>query len=205
MKNLIIILALTVSFMVYPQAKQDRVMLQQIAFLKTYGSYLKKGYTIARDGLSFVGRMKSGELGLHSLFFDGLQLVNPRLREYEKVYAIVTLNGHILEKNEAIEQQLHDDLLYTDEKAYIRRVFSRVTGQARDDLDALYGLLTDTAIVADDAQRIARIDALAEAMQLHYFFARGFSDAVATLTAARQKEQRDLRTSRQLYNVNPQP
>ena len=58
MKNLFTVIALLMVFSVSAQSKQDRVMLQQIAALKTYGSYIKKGYRIAKDGLAFIGSVK---------------------------------------------------------------------------------------------------------------------------------------------------
>lgn len=205
MKNIFITLALVISYSLCAQAKQDRVMLQQIALLKTYGGYLKKGYTIAKDGLSFIGRMKSGELNLHTLFFDGLQLVNPRLKDYENVYTIIRLGIKILEVKANVEQQLADDLFYANEKEYIRRVFGRVAGQAENDLETLYDVLTDNAIVADDAQRIERIDVLKAEMEARYIFTRSFADEALGLIAARKREQSEVKASRQLHNLNTAP
>lgn len=180
-------------------------MLQQIVLLKTYGGYLKKGYSIAKDGLSFIGRMKSGELNLHTLFFEGLQLVNPSLRDYKNVYAIIKLSSQILEVQRNVEQQLADDLFYANEKEYIRRVFARVGQQAENDLETLREVLTDNAIVADDAQRIERIDALKAEMEARYIFTRSFGDEALGLIAARKREQKEVRASRQLYNINSAP
>jgi hypothetical protein len=205
MKKLFITLALTISYMLSAQSKQERVMVQQIVLLRIYGGYLKKGYTIAKDGLSFIGRMKSGELNLHTLFFEGLQLVNPRLRDYENVYAILRLGGQILEVIGNVEQQLTDDLFYGNEKDYIRRVFGLVAEQASDDLETLYDVVTDNAIVADDAQRIERIDALKAEMEARYIFTRSFADEALGLIAARKREQSEVRAMRQLNNVNTAP
>ena len=205
MKKLFITLALTIPYIISAQSKQDRVMLQQIVLLKTYGGYLKKGYTIAKDGLSFIGRMKSGELNLHTLFFEGLQLVNPRLKDYENVYTTIRLGTQILEVKANVEQQLADDLFYANEKEYIRRVFIRVAEQASDDLQTLYDVITDSTIVADDAQRIERIDALKAEMEARYIFTRSFADESLGLVAARKREQSEVKASRQLYNLNTAP
>ena len=205
MKKLFIAIALVISYSLCAQAKQDRVMLQQIVLLKTYGGYLKKGYTIAKDGLSFIGRMKSSELNLHSLFFDALQLVNPRLKDYENVYTTIQLGTQILEVKTNVEQQLADDLFYANEKEYICRVFTRVAEQAESDLETLYDVITDNAIVADDAQRIERINVLKGEMEARYIFARSFADEALGLIAARKREQTEVKRSRQLYNLNTAP
>jgi hypothetical protein len=205
MKKLFTILLLNVTIGLCAQAKQDRVMLQQIALLKTYGGYLQKGYRIAKDGLSFIGRMKSGELNLHTLFFEGLQLVNPRIRDYEGVHAIIRLNTKILAVKQSLELHLSDDLLYANEKQYILRMLSRISEDTADDLEALQDLLTDETITADDAQRMERIDALAREMESRYIFIRSFSDEAHTLVIARNREHSEAANSRRLYNLNTAP
>lgn len=205
MKKLLTILLLITAFELSAQAKQDRVMLQQIALLKTYGGYLQKGYRIAKDGLSFIGRMKSGELNLHTLFFEGLHLVNPRLRDYENVQVIIRLNSQISAVKERLELQLTHDLLHANEKEHLLRVLERVTEDAANDLEALYDVLTDNTITADDAQRIERIDVLAKEMEDCYVFIRSFSDNTRILIIARSRELNEAEHSSRLYNLNTAP
>lgn len=205
MKKLLTILLLITAFGLNAQAKQDKVMLQQIVLLKTYAGYLQKGYRIAKDGLSFIGRMKSGELNLHTPFFEGLQLVNPRLRDYENVHVIIHLNSQIAAVKESLEEQLTHDLLFANEKQYLLRVLERVTEAAAGDLEALYDILTDDTITADDAQRIERIDALAKEMEERYVFVRSFSDKTRMLIKARNREQMEAERSRELFNLNTAP
>jgi len=205
MKKLLTSLLLITAFGLSAQAKQERVMLQQIVLLKTYGGYLQKGFRIAKDGLSFIGRMKSGELNLHTLFFEGLQLVNPRLRDYENVHVIILLNTQIAAVKETLEDRLNQDLLHADEKKYLLRVLEHVTEDAANDLEALYDVLTDNTITADDAQRIQRIDALAKEMEDRYVFIRSFSDKTRILIIARSRELNEAEHSRRLYNLNTAP
>lgn len=205
MKKLILILALSATLGVAAQAKQDRVMLQQIALLKTYAGYLQKGYKIAKDGLNFIGRMKSGELNLHTLFFEGLQLVNPKLRDYEQVHDIIEMSSQIFTVRQNLELYLNSELFHGNEKDYIIRALLRVAEDTTEDLELLYDVLTDDTIAADDAQRIARIDALAKEMQGRYLFVKRFNDETLLLIAARQREASEASQSRRLYNLNTAP
>lgn len=205
MKKLILILALSATLGVSAQAKQDRVMLQQIALLKTYAGYLQKGYKIAKDGLNFIGRMKSGELNLHTLFFEGLQLVNPRLRNYERVHDIIKMSSQIFTIRQNLESYPNDELFHGNEKDHIRRALLRVAEDTTEDIELLYDVLTDDTIAADDAQRIARIDALAKEMQGRYLFVKRFNDEALLLIAARQREASEASQSRRLYNINTTP
>lgn len=205
MKNIFTTLALLVSLMISAQSKQDRVMMQQIAALKTYGSYIKKGYRIAKDGLSFIGSLKNGELNLHTLFFDGLENVSPYVRQYPKVVATLELNNRIVLLQEKLTGQLATDLFHGDEKDYIRRVIARVLSGCADDVEALQSVLSESSLVADDAERIARIEALYASMEDRYTFAQAFHNECSTLAVARQRERSGIRQSRELHNLNATP
>ena len=206
MKNLLyIITVLVVGLPALAQSSRDRVMLQQIAALRTYGNYLQKGYKIAKDGLSFIGKVKDGELNLHTLFYDGLGAVNPTIRQYPKVQAILRLSQEIEHVEEKMEQQLSGDLFYGNEKDYIRRVFERLLLGCDDDLRGLQDLLTDNTLQSDDAQRLARIDALYLSMEDRLSFTRTFYDQCLGLLAARQREFSEVRHMRELHNLNPSP
>jgi hypothetical protein len=205
MKNLFTTLTLLVALTVSAQSKQDRVMLQQIAALKTYGSYIKKGYRIAKDGLAFIGNLKDGELNLHTIFFDGLEQVNPYVRQYPKVASLMELNNRIVLLQERLSGQLTNDLFYGNEKDYIRRVIARVLSGCADDIEALEAVLSENCLVADDAERIARIDALHENMEDRYTFARAFYNECAALAVSRQQDLSGIRQSRELNNLNEMP
>lgn len=203
MKTLLTTIALLLSFVLVAQSSRDRVMLQQIAALKTYGSYLKKGYRIARDGLNLIGDLKDGELNLHSLFFEGLDNVSPFVQDYPKAGAIITLNTRISELQEKLSGQLDDALFYGNEKDYIRRVIARVLEACADDLEELEAVLSQSGYTADDAERIDRIDALYANIEDRYRFARDFYDQCMLLVNARAREARNIQQSERLYNLNP--
>ncbi|MFP9097773.1 hypothetical protein ACLI09_01860 [Flavobacterium sp. RHBU_24] len=205
MKNLLIFMGLLVTWCGGAQAKQERVMLEQIVLLKTYGAYLSKSYKIAKDGLSFIGRMKDGELQLHTLFYQGLKLVNPLLRHYSGVEKLLTMGAGISTITTALERGADDDLLYANEKQYILRVVGRVSADTADDLSSLYELLSDAAIEADDAGRLERIDALVQDMEGRYIFIRGFSDEATALFLSRKREHLETLESRKLFNLNDAP
>jgi len=205
MKSLYITIALLTALNVWPQSGQTKVMLQQIAALKTYGSYLYKGYAIARDGLSFIGNVKSGELSLHTFFYEGLGYVSPVVREYPKVQAILTRTDGILALNGKLSQLLDHDLFYGNEKDHIRRIAGRLLLGCQDDLDALQLLLSDSSLLADDAQRLKRIDALYSSMEERHSFAKAIYGQCETLLSVRQHELREINSSRELQNIDRAP
>lgn len=205
MKKLFTTLTLLLAFTVSSQSKQDRVMLQQIAALKTYASYIKKGYRIAKDGLAFIGKLKDGELNLHTLFFDNLANVSPYVRQYPKVAGLLELNNSIILLQGKLSGQLTNDLFYGNEKEYIRRVIARVLSGCADDIEALESVLSEGFLVADEAERISRIDTLYSNMEDRYTFAQAFYNECAALAGARQQELVGIRQSRELNNINGMP
>jgi hypothetical protein len=205
MKNLFKTIALLMVFTVSAQSKQDRIMLQQIAALKTYGSYIKKGYRIAKDRLAFIGNLKDGELNLHTHFFDGLENVSPFVRQYPQVGALLELNNSIVVLQEKLSGQLTIDLFYGNEKEYIRRVIARVLSGCADDIATLEAVLSESNLVADDAERISRIDALYSSMQDRYTFAKAFYNECSALAGARQQELSGIRQAHELHNLNEMP
>ena len=49
---------------------QKKYLLQQIAALKVYISYAKKGYNIVSSGINTIRDIKKGELNLHNNFYN---------------------------------------------------------------------------------------------------------------------------------------
>src|SRR5674476_818487 len=68
---------------------QKKYLLQQIAALQTYISTAEKGYKIASDGIHTISNIKNGELNLHSLFFNSLKTVNPKIKNATIVAEII--------------------------------------------------------------------------------------------------------------------
>ena len=66
---------------IFSQKSTDlKLVGQQIALLQVYTGWLEKGYHIARQGLTLIGKIKDGEFNLHTGYFNNLSAVNPNLR-----------------------------------------------------------------------------------------------------------------------------
>ncbi len=100
MKNFLIILfVLSVSFCQgqtydewFRQKKtKEKYLLQQVAALQTYIGYAEKGYSIATCGLNAIKEFKHGDFNLHNTFFNSLSTVNPAIKKYSKVVAIIAM------------------------------------------------------------------------------------------------------------------
>lgn len=204
-KMLLLPLALLVSLQGYSQPGQKKVLLKQIAALRVYGAFLSKGYSIAKKGLKTIGDLKNGELNLHSTFYSALKIVNPAIRNYEKVGSIVELQLKITKQCNTLENLLSDDLFYGDEVSYVKRVFSRLINDCDDSLEFLLQIISDTSLEMDDEERLKRIDVLYEQMLNNYTFSKHFSTEVTTLLKSRERDHKDINNSRLLYQIPLQP
>lgn len=197
---IIILLFSLTAIHVAAQSTQRKVLLQQIAALRVYGEYLGKGYTIARDGLKMVGEVKDGELNLHNDYFNSLGQVNSTIANATTVARIIELQQKILAIANGV---VHDSAYLSDaESAYCDRVRQRLLEECSDELQKLLAIMTDKALVMEDAQRLEVIESIYGAMQDNYTFIKTFSNEIRLLLREKGCSQREVNTSRQLNAIN---
>lgn len=204
MKTLLLLLFLMsfTSQEIQAQAKQRKVLLQQIAALQTYIGYAKKGYTVVKKGLNFIGDVKKGEVNLHSDYFSSLLKVNPKVKNYVRVAEIIALQIKILKvQKKTFELVQQDDLFHGDELDYIEKTFEHLIDNCNDTLDQLLIFTTDTKLEITDDQRIERIDDLYTAMMEDYSFCENFSEQIKILSLSKAKEKSDVKQSQNLNGL----
>jgi len=188
---------------IHAQAKQQRMLLQQIAALQVYIGYAQKGYSVVKKGLNTVGDFKRGEFNLHTDYLNSLKAVNPKVKKYAKVAEIIALQLKITKSYKSLYQQIRqDDLFYGDEIDYIKRVFERVLENCDDNLDELLNVVTDGKLEMKDNERITRIDIIYQNMLNNYTFSESFSNQTKLMALSKAKELKEAKTSRVLHGIN---
>ena len=202
-KLLVIMLLLNFSAQeIHAQAKQRKVLLLQIAALQTYIGYAKKGYTVVKKGLNFIGDVKKGEVNLHSDYFNSLLQVNPKVKNYVRVGEIISLQIKILKVHKkTLELVRQDDLFNGDELDYIEKAFERLIDNCNGTLDQLLTISTDAKLEMTDDQRIERIDGLYKTMVEDYSFCEHLSEEIKILSLSKAKEKKDARQSQILNGL----
>lgn len=171
----------------------QKVLLQQIAALKVYINYAKKGYDIARKGLKVIGEVKEGELNLHRDYFTSLGLVNPAVRDYARVAETIALELQVMDlQSDFITRISTSTLLTDDEKAYSGRVLQRLEADCLARLEELGTLVSDGSLEMSDQERLTRIDLLYNAMLDNYTFCKSFTAELSALVHARERGQKDI-------------
>jgi hypothetical protein len=195
MKKTFIIFALTFSMLsaksqglsnFFSQKEADiKYMLDQIAALQEYIGLAEKGYSIAQQGLTFIGDLKKGELDLHSAFFNSLKAVNPSIAKYSKVSDIISYQESIIKDFKKILQLKN---MSPSEMNYLQNVYGNMSDACTKSLNALVDLITDGTFEMHDDERICRIDYIYTDMKDKYAFTQSFASEAGLLSAQRSSE-----------------
>lgn len=184
------------------QNNQIKLYLQQIAANQVYIQYLQKGYSIAKNGLTFIGNIKNGHFSLDKHFFASLENINPRIKNYTKVADIIACNIRIMQQfKTALQQSRQSDLFSPQELAYLESVFTNVTDGCMSIVDMLDVLITPSKVKMSDDERIRRIDLLYSEMQDKYVFSNSFCSALQVQTIQRKKEVNDAAMLGDMYGI----
>lgn len=175
---------------------QQKYLLEQLAALKMYAGYLKKGYDIVGSGISTVKDIKNGEFSLHNTFFSSLKSVNPAIRKNAKVASIISLQISIIQ---AFKSTRDNDGLEISDNQYILSVKDKVTDDCLDDMEKLLLVITSGRLEMTDNERIERLDSIYERMRDKAAFAQSFINEVNLLIHQRKNEQKSINHLREIY------
>ncbi|MFT3947169.1 MAG: hypothetical protein QM763_09370 [Agriterribacter sp.] len=201
MKVVILIIMMLLFNNGYGQNNQIKLYIQQIAANKVYVEYLQKGYSIVKNGLRAIGDIKDGHWRLDMIFFDGLEKINPKVRQYAKVADIIALNIQVIKRGKKLVLEIKDADVFTEREAlYAAKVVDRILVNCAALIDELGSLLKTSELKMSDDERIKRIDGLYEQMRSNYSFVNYFSGEWQLLQLQKSKALGDGIIAKQLLN-----
>ncbi len=180
---------------------QKKYLLAQIAALQIYIEDAEKGYNIAKSGLTTIGNITNGEFGLHTLYFNSLQTVNPKIKNYSKVKGITGTEdaADLVRKKMVTQASSAPTKLSTEEMKELQQISNNIAGDDSKDLDELEELMTDGKLKMTDDERIKNIDLLYNAVREKYAAVQQLAASISSLAAGRQAQQKDAVILKQLY------
>jgi len=179
---------------------QIKYLTQQIAALKVYLEYLKKGYDIAQKGLTTISAIKTGSFNLHKTYFASLKTVSPVVKNSSKVYTILRLQPRIMDDfKELLSDITRDRLLTHGEKLYIASVYQMLLTSGTSSIEELDMITTTDVTEMEDGERLARLDKVYDDILEQYAFTQDFIAGVRGLSANRAKEGSQLNSVYNLY------
>ncbi|MBB2143965.1 hypothetical protein GM921_00580 [Pedobacter sp. LMG 31464] len=177
---------------------QEKYLLKQLAYLKLYAGYLKKGYDVVSDGLGTIKGFTSGEFGLHEAFFGSLALVNPLIKNDYRVVEIASMQGKISKAFAAILRlELGQENL-----AYIRSVRDGVFSECNTDLDELLLVISASELEISDQERLSRLAKVHGSMSEKLEFVSGLYVEVQSIAEAIRVNKSEIINVRRLYEKN---
>lgn len=181
---------------------QIQYLIEQIAALQLYSQSLQKGYDITNTGLKFIHRIKKRDFGLHELYFNSLKKVNPHVKSYTRIAAIILLQTAILNGCNKQKKEMKQIRQFSvAEIGYSVKVFENLLDECRKIIHQLTVVLKDGSFEMKDEERMKIIDQLYDQMQDKYVFLQHFRNETNILGVQRMKDQNDVRMLREDFGI----
>ena len=185
------------------EAKQLLLDVEKLAQLKNILTDLKKGYEIVSGGYNAIKNISEGNFNLHAVFLNSLLEISPTVKKYKRIIDIVSTQLKIVsEYKRALHQLTASEKFTADEINYVQRVYSNLLNQSLKNLDALATIVTAGKMRMSDDERLGAIDGVWKEVESQFNFLQHFNNQAKVLALQRAKEQNDVSTMNQLYNVN---
>ncbi|MET4083910.1 hypothetical protein ABIB40_003883 [Pedobacter sp. UYP30] len=177
---------------------QKKYLIEQIAALQIYAGYVKKGYSIASQGVNTIKDIKNGEFGLHSTFINGLKTVSPVIRNSSKVVEIINFQ---LEISKALNSLKSNEWLSATNQSYIRKVKDKVMEDCAEDLEDLLLVITSGKVAMKEVERLERLEKVYNSMRNKAEFTQSFCSQVGLLIRQKENSQRSIDQLKKQYGI----
>ncbi len=179
---------------------QRKYLIQQIAALKVYLEYLKKGYKIVDRGLTTIGYIKNGTFNLDKDYLNSLKQVSPVVKNSPKVKEVLVYQLSITSDfRKFLETCRKDENLTLDEVHYIEDVYQNMLKECEASIDELTVITTAGEAEMKDDERLLRLDKVHDDIQDKYAFTQDFISSTQLLSLERAKEKNQINGSKNLY------
>lgn len=175
---------------------QKKYLLEQLAALKLYAGYLKKGYEIGSSGLDLIKDAGRGELDLHGAFFNSLKTVSPAIKKNVRIAEIIEMQLAISNTCAGFR---HLGNLSDDNRRYINQVSTGLLVDCLSNLEDLLLVISSGRLELSDEERLSRIDQLYLDMQQKRIFTSRFSLLLQSLERDRVQEIRNIKEMEDMY------
>lgn len=178
---------------------QRKYLIQQIAALKVYLEYLKKGYKIVDKGLTTIGDIKDGTFTMDKDYLNSLKQVSPVVKNSPKLNEVIAYQNSIRKDlYRLVLDSRRDENLSSDEVEYIEEVYKNMLEECEASIDELIVITTSGEAEMKDDERLLRLDKVHDDMQEKYAFTQDFINGTRLLCVERAKEKNQIKRSEQL-------
>lgn len=181
---------------------QKKYLVKQIALLRVYLGYLKKGYEIADKGLTTIHNIKNGDFNLHRDFFGSLKNVNPHIKNTAKVADIIAFQVYIIQNIKRVNNFCKNNEYFTPEEIrYVAAVYSNMLFLCDASISELLTIIRSNETEMKDDERLVRIDKLYDDMLDKHAFVQSFDSDVRLIARERERETRSVERMHKQYET----
>ena len=182
---------------------QIKYLIDQIAALQVYSSYVEKGFDIAKQGLNAINTIKKGDFSIHDQYFSALKKVNPKIKSYWKAADIITTEYNIIKACHREIKFIHNNPQITgDEIDYFSNTFSNVLDDCGKIINDLSTIVTPGSIELKDDERLKRIDELHNQIVGNKIFQQNISLEINQLAIQRFIDAADVKANKMMFDLN---
>ncbi len=183
---------------------QEKYLIQQIAGLRVYAGYMKKGYEVFDRGSKTISKIKKGDFNMHNVFFNDKIKLNPNLSKAVENLGIEQLHTAINSTGNQLKKFVSKTLYFSNkQRAYFNSVIGNTDREA-DELFANYKeLITKNELSMDDDERLQRLTDLKKEYLSLYQFINLFDNQIRGYSQQLKSEQNDVSTTKSILGLNP--
>ena len=181
---------------------QKKYLIEQIVALQVYLDYLKKGYTIAHNGLTAIENIKNGNFNLDRDFFKSLKNVKPAISNSVKVVDIIAFQYSIIHDMKNVYQFCQNNKHFTPEEVrYVARIHTSMLILCDASLSELHTIIQSDNAQMTDEERLQRIDKIHDDLKDKQAFVRAFGNDTRLLALEREEEGIEINLLRKNYGT----
>lgn len=183
---------------------QEKYLIQQIAGLRVYAGYMKKGYDVFDKGSKTISKIKEGDFNMHDVFFSKRIKLNPNLSDLVGNLGIEQLNNSIKSMGNYSKRFVFKTPDFSDKQtAY----FNSVLVKTENETDKLFSnykeLITTNELTMDDEERLKRLVNLKQEYLSLYKFINLFDNQIRGYSQQLKAEQNDVTNTKKILGLNP--
>lgn len=182
---------------------QKEYLIQQISALWAYGSQLKTGYDVIKDGTGIIGGSVGSEFNLHKDYFGRLKEVDAYLLKNGKVESVIELHTEMEKQRTHVWRVLSgSDFMTGEEKQHIRTFLEGLARSSDNELQDMQIVLSPGMLELTDDERIKRLDKVYRNSQEIYRIHKNNLPQLIAISDQRQERSRDMELLRRMYGFD---
>jgi len=176
---------------------------QKLSGLKSILKQMYQGYELVYNGYNSVKSISEGNYNLHQAFLNGLLVVSPTVRKYQKILNIISNQTELVAEYKSAYNSFKQDTHFNpDEISYMIDVYNNLITGSMNNLSSLTMVLSNNQLRMSDAERIRAIDQIFSTGQQQLSFLRQFNNNAQTIANERAQQAADQQTIKTTYGIH---